>query len=191
MADNKKGKNFVWENFSKIRSIGSWNDLFVFSSYAAAHNGLCYLRYDDTNPEKEEEKFFTGIREMVEWLGYKPAAITHSSDNFQQLYEWAVKLIEKGHAYVCHQSSDEMKGFNPPPSPWRDRPASESLQLFEVRKFSWKKFVSERFWKMGFKQILICFSIRTWRTDCSRRAKRLSEWKWLWKKENKILSLIE
>jgi len=93
---------------------------------------MCYLRYDDTNPEKEEEKFFTGIREMVEWLGYKPAAITHSSDYFQQLYKWAVELIEKGLAYVCHQSSEEMKGFNPPPSPWRNRPIAESLQLFNV-----------------------------------------------------------
>jgi len=92
------------------------------------------LRYDDTNPEKEEEKFFIGIREMVEWLGYKPAQITHSSDNFQQLYEWAVELIKKGLAYVCHQSSEEMKGFNPPPSPWRDRPIEENLKLFNVIK---------------------------------------------------------
>lgn len=100
--------------------------------YAAAHDGTCYLRYDDTNPEKEEEKFFTGIRAMVEWLGYKPAKITHSSDNFQQLYEWAIVLIEKDLAYVCHQSSEEIKGFNPPPSPWRNRPIAESLQLFNV-----------------------------------------------------------
>lgn len=112
-----------------------------FHRYAAAHNGVCYLRYDDTNPEKEEEKFFTGIREMVEWLGYEPAKITHSSDYFQQLYEWAIKLIETGHAYVCHQSGEDMKGFNAPASPWRDRPIPESLQLFEVtRLFSGKKF---------------------------------------------------
>uniref|UniRef100_A0A1A9V1K5 Glutamyl/glutaminyl-tRNA synthetase class Ib catalytic domain-containing protein n=1 Tax=Glossina austeni TaxID=7395 RepID=A0A1A9V1K5_GLOAU len=58
--------------------------------YAAAYGGICYLRYicDDTNFENEEEKFFTVIRHMVEWLGYKPYKITHSSD-FQQLYEWA------------------------------------------------------------------------------------------------------
>lgn len=111
--------------------------IFLFFAnyrYAAANNGICFLRYDDTNPEKEEEKFFTGIKDMVEWLGYKPAAITHSSDNFQQLYDWAVKLIEKGMAYVCHQKSEEIKGFNPPPSPWRDRPIDESLQLFQVAK---------------------------------------------------------
>ena len=113
-----------------ILHIGHAKAININFGYAAAHDGVCYLRYDDTNPEKEEEKFFVGIREMVEWLGYKPAKITHSSDYFQQLYEWAVKLIEKGLAYVCHQSSEEMKGFNPPPSPWRDRPVSESLDLF-------------------------------------------------------------
>lgn len=68
-------------------------------------------------------------------LGYKPYKITHSSDYFDQLYKWAVKLIKNGLAYVCHQTADEMKGFNPEPSPWRDRPIEESLQLFEVRYF--------------------------------------------------------
>ncbi|MGH0177463.1 UNVERIFIED_CONTAM: hypothetical protein FKN15_012109 [Acipenser sinensis] len=60
-----------------------------------ANNGICFLRYDDTNPEKEEEKYFTGIRDMVEWLGYKPYAVTHASDYFQQLYDWAVELIRR------------------------------------------------------------------------------------------------
>ncbi|XP_011307954.1 probable glutamine--tRNA ligase isoform X2 [Fopius arisanus] len=117
-----------------ILHIGHAKAININFGYAAAKNGICYLRYDDTNPEKEEEKFFIGIREMVEWLGYKPAKITHSSDNFQQLYEWAVELISKGHAYVCHQKSEDMKGFNPPPSPWRERPISESLQLFQDMK---------------------------------------------------------
>lgn len=88
-------------------------------------------RYDDTNPEKEEEKFFIGIREMVEWLGYRPYKITHSSDYFDKLYELALVLIKKGLAYVCHQNQKEIKGFNPPPSPWRDRPVTENLILFE------------------------------------------------------------
>ena len=66
-------------------------------------------------------------------IGYKPAAITYSSDNFDQLYEWAKILIRKEKAYVCHQKSEDMKGFNPIPSPWRERPADESLQLFDVR----------------------------------------------------------
>ncbi|XP_012263515.2 probable glutamine--tRNA ligase [Athalia rosae] len=117
-----------------ILHIGHAKAININFGYAEAHGGLCYLRYDDTNPEKEEEKFFVGIREMVEWLGYKPAKITYSSDNFQQLYEWAIQLIEKGLAYVCHQKSEEMKGFNPPPSPWRERPIAESLQLFQDMK---------------------------------------------------------
>ncbi|XP_033322525.1 glutaminyl-tRNA synthetase isoform X1 [Megalopta genalis] len=117
-----------------ILHIGHAKAININFGYAAAHDGICFLRYDDTNPEKEEEKFFLGIQEMVEWLGYKPAKITHSSDNFQQLYEWAIKLIKGGFAYVCHQSSEEIRGFNPPPSPWRNRPISESLQLFQDMK---------------------------------------------------------
>ncbi|XP_029166056.1 probable glutamine--tRNA ligase [Nylanderia fulva] len=117
-----------------ILHIGHAKAININFGYAAAYDGICYLRYDDTNPEKEEEKFFVGIREMVEWLGYKPAMITHSSDYFEQLYKWAVELIKKDLAYVCHQSSEEIKGFNPPPSPWRNRPIAESLQLFNDMK---------------------------------------------------------
>ena len=58
--------------------------------------------------------------------------MTHSSDYFQELYDLAVELIRRGQAYVCHQRPEEIKGFNPPPSPWRDRPIEESLILFEV-----------------------------------------------------------
>jgi len=68
-------------------------------------------------------------------LGYKPYEITHSSDYFDELYEWAVLLIKKGLAYVCHQKQEEIKGFSPPPSPWRERPVEESLHLFEVSVF--------------------------------------------------------
>jgi len=117
-----------------ILHIGHAKAININFGYAAAHNGLCNLRYDDTNPEKEEEKFFIGIKDMVEWLGYKPDAITYSSDNFEQLYEWGKVLIKKGLAYVCHQKSEDMKGFNPVPSPWRERPIEESLQLFEDMK---------------------------------------------------------
>ena len=58
--------------------------------------------------------------------------MTHSSDYFQELYDLAVDLIRRGQAYICHQKPEEIKGFNPPPSPWRDRPIEESLVLFEV-----------------------------------------------------------
>lgn len=117
-----------------ILHIGHAKAININFGYAAVNNGLCFLRYDDTNPEKEEEKFFLGIKDMVEWLGYKPYKITHSSDYFDQLYEWAVVLIKKGLAYICHQKAEDIKGFNPPPSPWRDRPVEENLHLFQDMK---------------------------------------------------------
>lgn len=64
--------------------------------------------------------------------GYKPFKVTHASDNFDRLYELAVDMIKRGHAYICHMKADDLKGFNTPDSPWRDRPIEESLQLFEV-----------------------------------------------------------
>lgn len=117
-----------------ILHIGHAKAINFNFGYARVHDGVCYLRYDDTNPEKEEEKFFTGILDMVKWLGFEPWKITHASDNFGKLYDFAVDLIKRGHAYVCHQEYEEIKGFNPPPSPWRDRPIEESLRLFEDMK---------------------------------------------------------
>ncbi|CAF3321802.1 unnamed protein product [Rotaria sp. Silwood1] len=118
-----------------ILHIGHAKAINFNFGYAKANNGICYLRYDDTNPEKEEEKFFTGILDIVQWLGYKPYKITHASDHFDQLYEWAKELICRGHAYVCHQKGEELKGYNVPESPWRNRPIQESLQLFEDMKY--------------------------------------------------------
>ncbi|XP_077369978.1 glutamine--tRNA ligase [Festucalex cinctus] len=117
-----------------ILHIGHAKAINFNFGYAKANNGICFLRYDDTNPEKEEEKYFTAIKDMVEWLGYTPYAVTHASDNFQQLYDLALELIRRGHAYVCHQKGEELKGHNTPPSPWRDRPIEESLVLFERMK---------------------------------------------------------
>ncbi|PVD25217.1 hypothetical protein C0Q70_15715 [Pomacea canaliculata] len=114
-----------------ILHIGHAKAINFNFGYAKGMGGNCYLRYDDTNPEKEEERFFHAIRDMVEWLGYKPFKVTYASDNFEKLYECAVELIKRGHAYVCHQRPEELKGFNTPDSPWRDRPVEESLQLFE------------------------------------------------------------
>uniref|UniRef100_A0A914ZL78 Probable glutamine--tRNA ligase n=1 Tax=Parascaris univalens TaxID=6257 RepID=A0A914ZL78_PARUN len=114
-----------------VLHIGHAKAININFGYAKANNGICYLRFDDTNPEKEEEKFFTAIEDMVGWLGYTPARVTHSSDYFDQLYEWAVVLIKKNLAYVCHQSVEDMRGFDVKQSPWRDRPVEESLQLFE------------------------------------------------------------
>ncbi|CAJ0579634.1 unnamed protein product, partial [Mesorhabditis spiculigera] len=117
-----------------ILHIGHAKAININFGYAKAHNGICNLRFDDTNPEKEEEKFFVAIEDIVGWLGYKPARVTHSSDNFDQLYEWAIVLIKKGLAYVCHQQVEEMRGHDVKFSPWRDRPVEESLQLFEDMK---------------------------------------------------------
>ncbi|ESO91225.1 hypothetical protein LOTGIDRAFT_228742 [Lottia gigantea] len=117
-----------------ILHIGHAKAINFNFGYAKWTGGNCYLRYDDTNPEKEEEKFFVGIKDMVEWLGYKPFKVTHASDNFDKLYNYAVELIRRGHAYVCHQTAEEVKGYNNPDSPWRDRPMEESLKLFEDMK---------------------------------------------------------
>lgn len=117
-----------------ILHIGHAKAININFGYAAAHEGTCNLRYDDTNPEKEEEKFFTSILDMVQWLGYSPTEVTHSSDNFQQLYEWAHSLIDKDLAFICHQKVEDIRGFNPPPSPWRNRPKEESKALFEDMK---------------------------------------------------------
>lgn len=117
-----------------ILHIGHAKAININFGYAQAHNGITFLRYDDTNPEKEEERFFTGIYDMVSWLGYKPYKVTHSSDYFDDLYRMAVHLIKKDLAYVCHQKLEDIRGFNPPPSPFRNRPIEESLALFEDMK---------------------------------------------------------
>lgn len=96
----------VWTRFppepNGYLHIGHSKAIFVNFGYAAHHGGKCYLRYDDTNPEKEEARYFESILEMVRWLGFEPWKITYSSDYFQQLYELAVELIKRDKAYICH-----------------------------------------------------------------------------------------
>lgn len=82
--------------------IGHAKAIAVNFGFARYHGGQCYLRFDDTNPEAEEEKYFTAIEDMVKWLGFTPYKITYSSDNFDLLYQKAEELIEKDRAYVCH-----------------------------------------------------------------------------------------
>lgn len=82
--------------------IGHAKAIAVNFGFARFHGGQCYLRFDDTNPEAEEEIYFKAIEEMVRWLGFTPVKITYSSDNFQKLYDLAEKLIGLGKAYVCH-----------------------------------------------------------------------------------------
>lgn len=96
----------VWTRFppepNGYLHIGHSKAIFVDFGYAAHHGGKCYLRYDDTNPEKEEARYFESILEMVRWLGFEPWKITYSSDYFERLYELAVELIKRDKAYVCH-----------------------------------------------------------------------------------------
>lgn len=82
--------------------IGHSKAIAINFGFARYYNGICYLRFDDTNPEKEEEKYFTAIQEIIQWLGFKPFEVTYSSDNFDKLYELAEDLIRGGGAYVCH-----------------------------------------------------------------------------------------
>ena len=117
--------------------IGHSKAIAINFGFAKYHGGDCYLRFDDTNPVAEEEKYFTAIIDMISWLGFKPFKITYSSDNFDKLYELAEQLILSGGAYVCHCSDEEVKkqrgeGTGRPrvACPHRTRPAEESLQEF-------------------------------------------------------------
>lgn len=85
--------------------LGHSKAIAVNFGFAEHHGGDCYLRYDDTNPAKEEESYFTAIEDMVRWLGFSPVKITYSSDYFDTLYELAEDLIRRDAAYVCHCSS--------------------------------------------------------------------------------------
>lgn len=104
------------------------------------YNAPVNLRFDDTNPEKEEQEYVDAIKKDIEWLGFTWADELYSSDYFQQLYDWAVLLIKDGYAYVDDQSSSEIatqKGTPTTPginSPFRDRSVEENLNLFEKMK---------------------------------------------------------
>ncbi|WWC94004.1 glutamine-tRNA ligase [Kwoniella sp. B9012] len=120
--------------------IGHVKAIMIDFGYAKFHGGRTYLRFDDTNPEAEEGRFFQSILETVRWLGFEPWKITYSSDNFDQLYKWAVELTRRGKAYVCTCSAEKMKedrGMgkgHPVPCEHRERPVEESLREFERMK---------------------------------------------------------
>lgn len=104
---------------------------------ARKYDGICNLRFDDTNPVKEDTEYIDSIKEDIQWLGYQWENIYYASDYFDQLWEFAVELIKRGKAYVDEQSSEEIasqKGTPTQPgteSPFRNRPVEESLELFE------------------------------------------------------------
>jgi glutaminyl-tRNA synthetase len=108
---------------------------------AGEFGGHCNLRFDDTNPTKEELEFIDAIQRDVAWLGFSwPENPRYASDNFQQLYEWAEFLISAGKAYVDDLSAEEIREYRGTltepgkPSPYRDRPVEESLDLFRRMK---------------------------------------------------------
>jgi glutaminyl-tRNA synthetase len=120
--------------------IGHASSICLNFGLGLRYNAPVNLRFDDTNPAKEEQEFVDAIKKDVEWLGYKWNTERYASDYFQQLYDWAVLLIKEGKAYVDNQSSEEMasqKGSPTEPgvnSPNRNRSIEENLELFEKMK---------------------------------------------------------
>ncbi|HSP12058.1 MAG TPA: glutamine--tRNA ligase/YqeY domain fusion protein, partial [Salegentibacter sp.] len=120
--------------------IGHASSICLNFGLGEKYNAPVNLRFDDTNPIKEEQEFVDAIKEDVLWLGFKWAEECYASDYFQQLYDWAVDLIKNNHAYVDSQTSEEIaeqKGTPTEPgknSPYRDRSVEENLELFEQMK---------------------------------------------------------
>ncbi|KAF2127494.1 glutaminyl-tRNA synthetase [Dothidotthia symphoricarpi CBS 119687] len=122
--------------------IGHCKAIAVDFGFAKHHNGACTLRYDDTNPEKEDEIYFTSILDSVKWLGFEPSNITYSSDRFDKLYELAEVLIKKDGAYVCHCSREEVNMQRGGPDnrgkryacEHRTRPIDESIAEFRAMR---------------------------------------------------------
>jgi glutaminyl-tRNA synthetase len=120
--------------------IGHAKSICLNFGTALKYGGKCNLRFDDTNPTKEETEYVESIEADVKWLGFQWDGIYYASDYFQQLYEWAIQLIKKGKAYVCDLTGDQIRehrgtltrpGKN---SPFRERSIEESLGLFERMK---------------------------------------------------------
>ena len=121
--------------------IGHAKSITVNFGLAEQYGGVCNLRFDDTNPEKESQVFIDAIQADVKWLGYQWAGdVRYASSYFQQFYEWALHLIEEGRAYVCDLSAEEAReyrgsltkpGTN---SPYRDRSVAENHALFAGMK---------------------------------------------------------
>lgn len=120
--------------------IGHAKAVCIDFGIAAKYGGRCNLRYDDTNPSKEDVEYVNSIKEDIAWLGFKWDAELYASDYFDRMYDCAVELIKKGLAYVCDYSAEEIRatrgtltspGSN---SPWRERSVEENLRLFAEMK---------------------------------------------------------
>ena len=120
--------------------IGHAKSICLNFGLAKQYGGKCNLRFDDTNPEKEDVEYVDSIQDDIRWLGFKPDKILYASSYFDQLYEWAVELIKKGKAFVCQQTLEEMRRDRGTAtgagkeSPWRNRSVEENLELFERMK---------------------------------------------------------
>ena len=116
--------------------IGHAKAICLDFGIAAQHGGVCNLRFDDTNPTKENMEYVDAIKEDIQWLGFQWGNEYYASDYFQQLWDFAIELIKRGKAYIDEQSSEEIaaqKGTPTQPgteSPYRNRPVEESLELF-------------------------------------------------------------
>src|SRR5229473_5523853 len=118
--------------------IGHAKSICLNFGLAAENNGVCHLRFDDTNPTKEDVEYVESIQDDIRWLGFDwRDKLFHASDYFEQLYQYAVQLIKAGKAYVCSLSPDEMRQYRGTlsvpgeDSPYRTRSVAENLDLFE------------------------------------------------------------
>ena len=117
--------------------IGHAKAICLDFGIAARHGGVCNLRFDDTNPTKEDVEYVEAIKEDIQWLGYQWGNEYYASDYFQQLWDFAIRLIEEGKAYIDEQTAEQIAQQKGTPtqagvnSPYRDRPIEESLELFK------------------------------------------------------------
>lgn len=158
MEENKKSLNFIeaiveqdlkeGKNGGRVQTrfppepngylhIGHAKAICMDFGIAQKYHGICNLRFDDTNPVKEDVEYVDSIKEDIQWLGYQWANEYYASDYFQQLWDLAIRLIKDGKAYVDEQSAEQIaqqKGTPTQPgieSPYRNRPIEESLELFQ------------------------------------------------------------
>lgn len=120
--------------------IGHAKAIYLDFGLAAEFGGKCNLRFDDTNPSKEETEYVDSIMDDIRWLGFQWDGLFYASDYFGQLYEWAIQLIKAGKAYVCDLSAAEIRQYRGTltepgkESPYRNRSVEENLDLFERMK---------------------------------------------------------
>ena len=161
MEENKSVSNFIWQIIDddlkegKYTSgiytrfppepngylhVGHAKSICLNFGTAQKYNGKCNLRFDDTNPVKEDTEYVDSIMADVKWIGYKWAEVHYASDYFDQLYDYAVQLIKKGLAYVDDLSADEIREYRGTltepgrESPYRNRSIDENLDLFSRMK---------------------------------------------------------